>query len=361
MPHFTQPPHQAASANTLAKITSRELVLRTLRGLETPRVPTGPLAVHYCAKAGGVSLREYTTNASALATSVVRYYELFHPDAVWISADTWVSAQAMGAVVGTTAEDQPFGCISGPCVRTTADIDRIPPPDVGRQGRYPLMLEALERVRKALGSDVFIVGCFDQYPFSLAAALMGINEIMVKLVEAPSFVEALMERCLAYGLAYGRALSEAGADLLSGGDSPVSLIGPRAYRELALPFERRLIAGLKQTTERPVSLHICGNALPILADMASSGADVLEIDQKVDLEQACRIVDPRVTLWGNLDPVALLANGSPEQVRQEARRAVAIVKAFGRRRFVLSSGCTLAMETSVKNLQALLEPNLTEA
>jgi MtaA/CmuA family methyltransferase len=325
-----------------------------LLGLDTPRAPTGPLAVHYTAKVAGVTLREYSSNAHALAESVIRYYERFRPDAVWLSADTWVSAQAMGATVGSAADDQPFGGLGGPLVRTAGDIDRIPPPESGSQGRYPLMLDALARLVKTLGKDVFIVACFDQYPFSLAAALMGINEIMVKLVEDRPLVEALMERCLEYGLAYGRALEQAGADMLSGGDSPASLIGPRAYRELALPFERRLVAGLKSSARCPVSLHICGNALPLLPDMAGSGADVLEIDHKVDLAQACRVVDPQVALWGNLDPVSVLARGSAGQVRLAAQQALATVRGFGRRRFVLSSGCTLAMETPAENLDALL-------
>ena len=145
------------------------------------------------------------------------------------------------------------------------------------------MLDALQRVVAALGRDVFVVACFDQYPFSLAAALMGINEIMLKLVDDPPFVEALMQRCMDYGLAYGRALAGAGANMLSGGDSPAGLIGPRLYREVALPFEKRLIAGLKSVTGKPVSLHICGDGTPILADMALSGANVLEVDHKVNL------------------------------------------------------------------------------
>ncbi len=333
---------------------SRELVRRALLGLETGRVPTGPLSVHYCAKVAGVSIRQYTTNSRVLAECVARYYERFRPDAVWVSADTWVSAQAMGARVGAVADDQPFGGLGEPLVRTARDIERIPAPEAGSQGRYPLMLEALARVVKTLGDGVFIAACFDQYPFSLGAALMGINQIMLKVVEDRPMVEALMERCLEYGLAYGRALGEAGADLLSGGDSPAGLIGPRAYHELVLPFERRLIAGLKSAAPLPVSLHICGNALPLLPEMAASGADVLEIDHQVDLTRACRLVSPQVALWGNLDPVSVLARGSVEQVRQAARQALEAVRACGRRRFVLSSGCTLAMETPPENLEAFL-------
>lgn len=334
-------------------LSSRELVTRALNGLPTSRAPTGPLAVHFCARLTGVSVRQYTTDPRVLADSVIRYHDRFRPDAVWLSADTWVSAEAMGAAVASTGDDQPFGGTGMPLVRTARDIDRILPPDPGVQGRYPLMLEALRRIVEALGKDVFVVACFDQYPFSLAAALLGLQECMLKLADDPAMVNALMERCLEYGVAYARGLSDAGADLLSGGDSPAGLLGPSAYREVALPFEQRLVAAVKAATKKPVSLHVCGNALPILTDMATSGADVLEIDHQVDLTRACRTVGPDVALWGNLDPVGVLAQGSGAEVQRAVWQALDAVKEAGHRRFVLSSGCTLAMETPAGNLDAM--------
>jgi uroporphyrinogen decarboxylase len=285
---------------------------------------------------------------------VIRYYERFRPDAVWLSSDTWVNAQAMGARVGAAADDLPWGGLGEPAVRTARDIDLIPRPDVGTQGRYPLMLEALRRVSEALGNDVFVVGCFDQYPFSLAAALLGVNEIMLNLSDDRPLVEALMERCLEFALAYGTAMAEAGARLLSGGDSTAGLVGPRLFHDLALPFERRLVAGLKAASGRPVSLHVCGDATAILADMASSGADVLEIDHRVDIDAACDTVGPEITLWGNIDPVGVLLHGSPGDVEAACRGALAAVRARRRSRFVLSSGCTLALETQPENLEALI-------
>ncbi len=335
-------------------MNSRELVQATLAGLPAPRVPVGPLAVHFCAKGAGYSLRQYTTSAQALAEAVIRYYEEFRPDAIWISADTWVSAQAMGATVGAMEDNQPFGRMGGPLVQRAADIDRIPPPDVQAQGRYPLMLDALKCVVRELGHEVFIVACFDQYPFSLAAALMGLDRIMLKVVDDPPFVEALMKRCEEYALAYGRALSDAGADLLSGGDSPAVLLGPRLYQQIARPFERSLIRSLKVAMEKPVSLHICGDSTPILSHMARTGADVLEIDYAVDLKTASEAVGPAVTLWGNVDPVRVLAQGTAQQVRAEAAKLIGQARREQRSRFVLSSGCTLAVETPRENLQALI-------
>lgn len=216
------------------------------------------------------------------------------------------------------------------------------------------MLGAMSRVVAALRKDVLIVGCFDQYPFSLAAALLGLHEIMLKLKDDRPFVEPLMARREEYSLAYGRALAAAGADLLSDSDSPAGLIGPQAYHEVALPFGRRVIPGLKAATAKPVSLHICGHATPMLADMAASGADVLEIDHKVDLACACRIVEPNIALWGNVDPVGVLAQGSVSLDQQITPETVAAVKSTGHRRIVLSSGGTLAVETPLENLDAML-------
>jgi uroporphyrinogen decarboxylase len=334
--------------------TSKQLVARTLQGLVTPRVPTGPLAVHFCARIAGVSLNQYTHRARILADSVIRYHERFRPDAVWLSADTWVSAEAMGARVGSTGPDQPTGGLGPPLIQSAGDIDRIPPPAPDRQGRYPLMIEALSHIVEALGRDVFIVACFDQYPFSLAAALLGLSQMMLKLHDDPPLVAALMERCLEYGLAYAQALSQVGPDLLSGGDSPAGLLGPQGYGAVAWPLEKRLITTLKASTRKSVSLHICGNTSPILTEMARTEADVLEIDHAVDLEQACRLVGPDTTIWGNLDPVGLLAQGSPEQVSQATRQTIETAKRAGRKRFVLSSGCTLAVETPPENLDAML-------
>lgn len=335
-------------------MNSRELVQRALNGLPAPRPAVGPLAVHYCARLAGVSLRDYTLKPEVLADCVLRYYERFRPDAIWLSADTWVNAQAMGARVAFPDDHQPLGGTGEPLVRNTSDLQRIPSPDPSSQGRWPLMLEAMRRIRAGIGPEVFLVGCFDQYPFSLACALMGIERMMLAVNDDLPLVRALLERCAEYTVAYACALAEAGADLLSGGASPAALLGPRLYREIALPFEQQVIARIKAATSLPVSLHMCGNATPLLAEMAQSGADVLELDQRTDMRDACRILPRDVAIWGNLDPVGVLAQGSPPDVTRAATEFFEIMNCAGHQSFVLSSGCTLAVETPAENLHALI-------
>ena len=62
-----------------------------------------------------------------------------------------------------------------------------------------------------------------------------------------------------------------------------------------------------------------------------------------------------MAIWGNLDPVGVLARGSVEQVRQATRELLQDADRCGHRRFVLSSGCTLAVETPAENLQAMFD------
>jgi uroporphyrinogen decarboxylase len=124
---------------------------------------------------------------------------------------------------------------------------------------------------------------------------------------------------------------------------------------VALPFEKRLISGLKKALAKPVSLHICGDATRILPDMANSGADVLEIDHLVDMTEACCRVGPGIALWGNLDPVGLLLQGKPADVSRASGDLMGRVEASQHRRFVLSSGCTLAVETPEQNLRRVFQ------
>jgi len=72
------------------------------------------------------------------------------------------------------------------------------------------------------------------------------------------------------------------------------------------------------------------------------------------METACRLVPEDVSLWGNLDPVHLLYQGTADDVRAACAKVLETVRAAGRTRCVLSSGCTLAPDTPAENVHALI-------
>lgn len=102
-----------------------------------------------------------------------------------------------------------------------------------------------------------------------------------------------------------------------------------------------------------VSYHICGNATPILTDMVSSGAQILELDQKADKAKAKAAAQGKTVLLGPIDPSGVLAHGTPELVMEKAREAIEIMAPGGG--FILASGCALPATTPDENIDALIE------
>ena len=146
-------------------------------------------------------------------------------------------------------------------------------------------------------------------------------------------------------------MAQAGADMLSTGDSPAGLMGAELYRQVALPAEQQVFRKLKNLTDAFLSLHICGKVDHLLPDMIHAGADVLELDSRTNLEHACQEIPAHISVWGNLDPVALLEKGLPSQVYHEIEKIRTILNHYQRKRFVLSSGCALSMDTNRENLK----------
>ena len=92
---------------------------------------------------------------------------------------------------------------------------------------------------------------------------------------------------------------------------------------------------------------------PVLELMADTGAQILEVDSKVDLSEAKRQVGQCVCLMGNLDPVECLWRGTAEQVAQAAHAAIAAAGQDGG--FILGSGCEVPVAAPVDNLRAMIQ------
>ena len=125
------------------------------------------------------------------------------------------------------------------------------------------------------------------------------------------------------------------------GGSP-GVLGPKRFESFVLPALQKVFASLT----RPRILSVCGNTNAAMPLLAQAGADAISVDQLNNLV-ASRAALPDTLLFGNLDPVAVLANGSPAAVHQAVTAAVtAGVDAIW-------PGCDLYPFTPVENLKAM--------
>jgi MtaA/CmuA family methyltransferase len=231
----------------------------------------------------------------------------------------------------------------------------------------PVYLEAVRLLRESAGDEVAVRAC-GTGAFSLAGHMIGpenfVTELAMLAVEADVRRErrlrTLMDVCTETTIAFAQAALDAGADIVMCGDSLASLdmISPEIYRAWAHPYESRFFASVRGTAHdrgAAALLHVCGDTRPVLPEMIATGADILELDWKVPLAFARERIDassePRPAIMGNLDPSAVLLQGTREEVLVAARTAMSDAGP----RFLLGSGCEVAPATPPANMEALLE------
>ena len=122
------------------------------------------------------------------------------------------------------------------------------------------------------------------------------------------------------------------------------------YRQFAFWPEKELVREV-QSYGIPMSLHICGDTNKIIEDMGRTGAGIIEIDWKLDMKKARKLLPESAVLMGNVNPSDPLVLGSPDDVRQAVRQ---VIEDTGGRRLFISSGCALGRNTPPENLMAMI-------
>lgn len=170
---------------------------------------------------------------------------------------------------------------------------------------------------------------------------------MTDLYDEPEAVEDLLEICTAQAIRFAIEQIWAGADFIGIGDAAVSLIGPKAYMQFAMPYEKRIIEAIHQHGGK-AKLHICGNITSILEFVAQTGADMVDVDSMVDFKSANEAFTGKCCACGNIDPVSVMLQGNTDQVRNTV---LACVSAGNNHTFI-AAGCEIPKMTPYENMDA---------
>lgn len=335
------------------RMTSRERVARVLAGGLPDRVPVLMQNFQNTAFLAGLSLREFCQSGELMADAQYAAWERFKYDVVDLENGTAAMAEACGCEVEYPLNGPPS--VLKPALTSLDDLDGLRPVDPTRDGRLPELLKATRLMRERLAGRACIVGEADQGPFDLAALLLGMESWLVVLMtpEQRAGAHRLLEYATEQVLRLALAQSAAGADFTEIGDplGGPDVCSPGVYREFAFPYERQLAAELNAHGV-PLILHMCGDATLIITEMAATGAPMLEVDYKIDAGRCRAATENGPVLVGNVDPSAVMALGTPEQVVAKSRQAIERLGPRGR--FILSPGCTLPATTPPENTAAMM-------
>jgi uroporphyrinogen decarboxylase len=161
--------------------------------------------------------------------------------------------------------------------------------------------------------------------FERAWTLRGMEQLMVDMIEAPEWVDELFDAILAFNLAVARKIVTYDIDAIMFGDDwgqqQGLIFGPRLWRRFIMPRIRQMYGVVKQAG-KAVIIHSCGKVQELFPDLIEAGLDVFNPFQPdvMDPYAMKRQFGDRLAFYGGMSVQNLLPHGTPQQVRDEARR-----------------------------------------
>jgi uroporphyrinogen decarboxylase len=178
------------------------------------------------------------------------------------------------------------------------------------------------------------------------------QQLIFDTFDDPKFVHELMKITTETAKVWGNAILSTGASLgYTEAAASCDVISPSLYKEFIKPYHIGLFSYFKEKRSS-ITLHICGNALPILRDMVETGPLVISLDSKVALSDAIQIIGQDTVILGNVS-TDLFIRGTRKDMDDAVKEC--IEAAHKKSRFILCSGCEVPINAPFDNLRWFME------
>ena len=307
-----------------------------------------PILSFPCVSLLGISVSQLISDSEQQANGM-RLVADRVPSAASVSLmDLSVEAECFGAEVRFSDSEVPT--VVGRLIHDMEQAEALSVPAVG-SARSGLYIDAIRRAAQLITDRPVLAGMIG--PFSLAARLLDVSEIMMDCYDEPEMVEMVLEKTTAFLIDYARAYKAAGADGIMMAEPVSGLLSPALEEEFSSPYVKRIIDAV-QDDGFAVIYHNCGDNTPRMLDsILSVGAAAYHFGNAVSMREMLEKIPADVVVMGNLDPAGILRMSDPETVRTATRALMAECAAYPN--FVPSSGCDMPPLTPWENVDAFFE------
>lgn len=216
----------------------------------------------------------------------------------------------------------------------------------------------LTQARALVGPDVSVHGSLYS-PEDYLIDLLGADGAMIALLTEPERCRALLAKFAHAVAGHAREQIAAGVDALNVSAPWVgqNFISPELHRDLIAPAQAVLVAAARAGGV-PSYCHTCGaigDRLEAIIDTGFDGVECLDPPPlgNVELADAVRRIGDRAFIKGNIDPVHVLLQGTPAQIRADVLARLEI--GMTARGFILSTACAIAPDTPAAHVALLRE------
>lgn len=282
--------------------------------------------------------------AEAMAKQALAAYSMVGFDAVRVPFCQTFEAEALGCKIKPGGTEGIPGIEHPPPYK----LDDTPefPSDFLSRGRIPELLKAVQILKKEVGDEALVVAGIIG-PFTITGSLIDTVPLLKATFKSPDKIRPFLEVAEKASAALGKALVDAGADIISCEDMTASpeLIAPKTYRDIELEYQKNVFDAISV----PKILHICGNVDAIVEWMGQTGAEILSLEPKANAQLARDKCGPNVILMGGVDTATTLFMKDADTVKAGCEESIS----SGIQ--ILAPGCAVAPGTPLENLLAMVE------
>ena len=301
-----------------------------------------PVMTHPGIELNGNTVREAVSKGKVHAEAVIKLTQAYQSAAACTIMDLTTEAESFGAEIAFSDEAVP--AVVGHMLTDVKSINELQVPSLSA-GRIPQYLKANLLAARAIQDRPVFAGCIG--PFSLAGRLYDMSEIMVLIYEHPDEAHTLLAKCTQFIEKYCEALKQTGVNGVLMAEPAAGLMSNDDCKTFSSAYVKYIVNKV-QDDNFIVVLHNCGNQGHCTEAMVETGAAAYHFDNKCQMEEVIKEVPPTALAMGNLDPVSLFKDGTPEQMRKATLDLLEKTRQYPN--FVLSSGCDTPPHTPIENV-----------
>lgn len=312
-----------------------------------PRRIAIPIMTHPGIELCGYTVRQAVTNGQKHAEAIRKLNEIYPAAACTVIMDLTVEAEAFGAKVAFEENEVPN--VIGRLVSDRASIEALEIPSL-ETARVPQYLEANRLAAEHITDKPVLGGCIG--PFSLAGRLFDMSEMMMALYMEPDTIRLLLEKCNEFIFRYLRVMKEMGVGGVIIAEPAAGLVSNEDCSTFSSVYISKIVEEL-QDDHFMIVLHNCGNTGHCTAAMVETKAAAVHFGNKIDMINALAECPGDILAMGNIDPVGIMKQASPEKVKKETMALLQNTSQW--KNFVLSTGCDVPPEIPMENIEAFYE------
>ncbi len=335
-------------------MTPKEQLVKVLHHEKTDKVPWVPFAGVHAGKLTGAAAAKVLTDENALFDALMAVNRLYQPSGQPVMFDLQVEAEILGCEL-LWGENGPPSVKTHPLADTASVPCKCTLP--GKEdGRIPMILRVMERLKKAVGDTTALYGLICG-PFTLASHLRG-NDLFMDMYDDEEYVHDLLAYCTECCHRMAGYYLEAGMDVIAVVDPLVSQISSSHFETFLLKPFGEIFQKIREKNGLS-SFFVCGDASRNIEVMCKTGPDSISVDENVDLPAAKRITDRYNTvISGNIPLTSIMLHGTQQDNMKYVMDLMD--KLDSTQNFILAPGCDMPYDVPVENgiavAQAVLRP-----